>query len=1289
MLNLLDRIFKDGGMQNLIVTKNGTNVIASIASVGGITHEVSLNEKVRYEIWQWIDAICFSDSKSQNLRQFSEALSDAQNEGSNVSMTLISRTVRMLLLLDKIGGIPNTGTVNSDFQIPVYVPDEISNNEELQRLITNIKSTFLSSSFLGNKKISLLLIIVLAIAESQCEFACPVLWEAYSAARARNELEKRWNLPNTDENFKNIAMTVIDIVCLFIRFQSAPGQQRRATGNNDYMNQCEKIADEIRKRDFSGLEYNKLIDCMLLIGIIEDARNSDIRDKQEWENTKIGNVDITLGTFRPLGLKPTVHSMMNLNGESNPNTWCFSDWLKDPNPVKNEDDASDEYGDLSDFKDLFIKSLESGPDKFKFVGNDEDNSKFLKKYVAYSFGRSQFVDLKNVLRSFAHKAIHSTDFAIEFSRSFVLQNIAIPPWMADGEVEYVLEISLTDEIQAENLVFPQDRTPIVPKPPETTTDAGGLFLFLFGRAKEQFGTAEYAIQAKQDFYMPVPLMKRMLDAVYRLRPSSCLTICMRFDNIINENIHIPRDIDKRLVGKAMRSDPDIDKMITLAPRFIAKYIHGFVLNRAMSMGFESCDIGIGDLQDIDKIAQDHEITMDKAVNQVCEETREKMFRGCQPDCAVQEAITGDSIQKVKWGELLQKVNQEEYLDKILGDYLMKYNTKREAVEKRPLSDTRGLVEIGVEQIQERVNEFLQDLKMENRLFLGIDIGGTMIKFRFFEMQKGSFICLRKNEEQFAFRILTTLPGSDQEDSAGFTRRIVQAIRDNINAVAGLADRVKETNSVAAVGITWPGAVRDNRIFGYSGILRHFKVPDVDNPGAYRTLAVKNTGDLKVQDYWRFSVVEDFREAWYKSFNYKPSVTLINDGDAEATGVTIKRTDISPPSVAIIKLGTGTAGAVFDKGKQTPGLKEWGKVMLDVGAMPTAEKYPSGVANLYLSKRTMPSIGKNKKHMFNRGTDADSAEMGLSLEVNVNLPKYKKQLAPLVMECGLNHYGTKDSMKGIGVEALREVLDNGIAANPIVFDEIQRDLGGLGNKVQEKLKVNVEGFWGKHRLMRLLDCSGDDVETMTTTAFKTKFEEFKQKSTEAAEQMGIFIGDFIVLLHDLYGLENYILSGGVLSGQTGTIAFKYVVKRLNKYFHVGKKQKGTKRDKKRFECKVKSPMESSISKNLIILLQGKLPKIGDYGTLGAAAFAAGQLLWEKRVEGIAKIKRSISKLQPNQRIEVEIDKIVFNKKVTFKLAEYALKGKDVNDYLLTKGPELGVFKNYEIDGNVIYMRWLVR
>jgi hypothetical protein len=566
------------------------------------------------------------------------------------------------------------------------------------------------------------------------------------------------------------------------------------------------------------------------------------------------------------------------------------------------------------------------------------------------------------------------------------------------------------------------------------------------------------------------------------------------------------------------------------------------------------------------------------------------------------------------------------------------------------------------------------------VFLGVDIGGTLTKFQLYELclDRGDFV--EKGEN---FKILTTpkkkdsqAQGSKVEDSAAdFASRLVKTIAANL-----APNRIGPQN-IVAIGLSWPGPVRANQVAGTSGIFRNF--PPLS------TIIDQN----RREDVHRLDIVGAVRKAW-SPLCATTSIALLNDGDADGTGVLHalaawqdgQEAGEETPRVAVVKLGTGTAGALFRGGRLEPGLNEWGKLVLDLGAA-RDRGFPRGLANGYLSSKTLPGlvrrrIGRRRTALLDVA-DLDSLELGLLLEAGaagLHGRSFRGKAFRRLRDqaCGIKEFAGRGAPEGVDAEVIRRVLERGAAAEPELFPTLELYVGLLGMEARKELQKKVE-LYGKVRLARLLQLQGEDFRQIGKgwPRIRKALQQAYEVACECAADLGIYLGDFIVLLHDLAEVRTVIVGGGVLSGRTGELVRGQAADRVRLYG---------------LRCELDGPV-LRLARRDEPGPAAATPSRGrrrspDTGTLGAAVHAASEFLFERKQEGMREIKAELMGLQGNQSLTLLADRVLCDQREPLPLSQYALSREDVEDFLRQYGADLGFRRSTGGDPDrIVYTRWI--
>ncbi|MFZ2411505.1 MAG: hypothetical protein WAW23_08040, partial [Candidatus Methanoperedens sp.] len=867
--------WNDDMLRILVFSSDGKNYSGHFRTeFRDVYDEVDERIKISLEIVRWIEAIGNAENASLQLKDLSPALSDLCTHRIPDAKRAMARTLRMLLFFQALVLARDS---SEDLISRRYLSPDLM--EEASRLLNGCSQLKDALDDILNTRIQvadtqfymyLPLALIVAIAESQCDYFRPALWEAYSAGRAKTELRSKW--PELPSDY-------LDIIILFIRYQSATGQWTRGTGDNTFISKCEDVA----KR--SGLRPAVLRTALKVIAVVEEARNHKLPGYESSEALQIINEGVDRRWGKPTWFVLTDTGCADLvplediafRSEDQLLEYAHQkgieprnlteDLIKELAPVTLErnvvaifDPARIPLNRTSKYTWSFATSLVVPQDDMiafqELVQRREIQDG--RNIVAFSFGRKQTEDLKNVISTYIRKAKVET----EFDKYFYTRLLRVPDCFRPGNAEEVIEVFLNDHLAAEQLLFagvidsdnPTSHGPFGNTATYHTSEhdiersAGELFIHLLKHAKEAFQLEKDTLTESKDrrLYMPTPLLKRIIEVVYRLRPNRCLSIPITFDAQHDEQhdeqhqeiVHIPQGLCKE----------DHKTEIEL----IANYLHAVVLNRAMSVGFRKCDIGLAQLNFSSSQGNPHE--------------------GKECDHCMTPA---------EWSELIDEFREINGYPVLVEKYLRDYNTERENVEYVPFRASLSLRN-KISDLDERLDNYLTNQgEWERSLFLGIDIGATLTKFQFYQFsgRDGSF-----HDVGSSFRMLTfdqNFKSLENESPRQiferrlreFSDRIVDTVSRNIRMIIDLGiigvHGNNKDSKILAIGISWPGPVRNNRVAGTSKILSTFP-----------PILSDQILDNKIESIMNLDIVNAFKTAWSNaSLGEVPFVTLLNDGNA--------------------------------------------------------------------------------------------------------------------------------------------------------------------------------------------------------------------------------------------------------------------------------------------------------------------------------------------------------------------------------------------------------------------------
>ena len=308
------------------------------------------------------------------------------------------------------------------------------------------------------------------------------------------------------------------------------------------------------------------------------------------------------------------------------------------------------------------------------------------------------------------------------------------------------------------------------------------------------------------------------------------------------------------------------------------------------------------------------------------------------------------------------------------------------------------------------------------LFVGIDIGGTNIKIRFFTCHDSEL-----EEVNGSFFSIKTFGKAGENGSYHSSEDFVKYIADEISRkYNGLGLKSQNQWSNIYVGISFPGPVYDNQLAGISGVVRKLdkKLEDIQPERQILDSHI----DIIQQ---KVKIVEPLKEKLKEAFS-KLKVTynnifvnMTNDGTAEGIGHLhkffeetqssnkINKDNIEFDYIIVLKAGTGTAGAVLKKEKEyfvlEEGPCEFGKLVVNIMKNPRsfeindcdkifsyilgkgAGEWPG--INRYISQSGLNNLLKvlNNEEMFGKMKNLTSEEIGKMIELTgVKTSPYQRQ-----------------------------------------------------------------------------------------------------------------------------------------------------------------------------------------------------------------------------------------------------------------------------------------------------------
>lgn len=629
-------------------------------------------------------------------------------------------------------------------------------------------------------------------------------------------------------------------------------------------------------------------------------------------------------------------------------------------------------------------------------------------------------------------------------------------------------------------------------------------------------------------------------------------------------------------------------------------------------------------------------------------------------------ILGDNITKRGFSSqelaenLLAKARKLGYFD-AYGNYLQNYYAQI-------LDITSSFESLATD-------SFTKD-DMSYGKFLGIDIGGTDIKACIFDKFQ-SLQSMLTHSKTFS----TFDPGKAQISLEDFCDRIISEI------TSYLEGQNFDWKEIDGIGISWPGAIRNSRIVGFSKVLNKIKIPGQTDktfcPGS------------SPQDIQSTDIVDTFKRVLQKHSGISTNRVIVmeNDGNAEAYGnycILEKGGTLKPGGKVIIKLGTSLAGGhVNSFGAVSPHVTEFGKITLNFAGKSDNKFYLTNATREYVSSigvRNLSRAFRFKDELlfgtlsdYNaseecRNTRIEANELGELLQFwklvdkdKLENNRFLKELAIYdnargaaryeelldVLTGKLNNYNSNsnDDFDNLlneyickrGYEQCAKKSGKSPSAikdmciNPIRFPKEDTKFKSLGINSSDALSAYCRqlGLNRTYLIYKGRELKTDEIQKKSSISPDIHLLAPKILGTVALfSQTGLHIANLIVLLYNIYKKKNMkevILAGGVLTGLTGTLVKQQAVLFLSKYydkvFGVGK----------------------NLEEDSIKLSQADTPAL--IGPLGAAMVANRT----HKMNGLMQMQKSIDSVTGSRRRGEKISlKIIKDSVKTSRVTDVAIK-----------------------------------
>ncbi|ESQ15907.1 MAG TPA: hypothetical protein DDY14_11270 [Chromatiaceae bacterium] len=1280
-------------------------------------YSCSLDEKIQLEIAKWIGALQRANKFNfESLGHISPALKSVCQSGEQGEVrSLVARTLRMVQLYEALI-LGNDCSPDNPYG-PAAV-EALAKQPSVRATVESVRNARHSLDSAWN--VSLALAVLVALAESQCEYLQPFTWEAYSAGRARDELLRVWPAGDSIE-------AVINAIAVFIRCQSAVGQAIRGTASPAFIERFACGADSSPRR-WIAFDADQRVDALQLMAVVEEARNH-----RAPENKDLGSE--AKGVLNSGVSREWVHADFMERAA------LYTNFVRDGSACDGPLLYQYMRGKYVAENEAEIETLNKKIEALKnTLSATTGTNKPIANCQVVSFGRDQ---VERPLRGLMREVLlrwpeNGSDEEQQryFERYFRRPDaIGIPDNYSaarkEGEQldsDRTLRVLMKDALAAEQILFPGTNPGALINNFESSEwsdvpSAADLFQHLLDRAKAvleptlepRYGFWDYPNDGRAA-YVPFPLVRRISNIVFRLRGHLCFSIPIAVDGGLPDWIRIPADV------KAAASELQL---------ILANFVLASILNRAMAKGIDHAEVDLKGL----------------------------VLHKCGIDAKSDDIRADSDIMKPdEWRKTIRNLYRTGGYWQLLGPYMRNYNTHRDIVRFLgvPSDDSddsddssaalprSGNVVVGSSLIRS-IADHLRTKQGTKMLLVGVDIGGTLTKIQLFLFRSSHANGPSRIEPASdVFRMQTEDPEARMEEgkeqtlgtplakgTERFAERLVREVLNEWRENDELQKKLCDSQLQIVIGLTWPGPIRNGHIAGISRPLNLLYWPVIpDPPGKV---------NYTIDDLFGVDIPKAVSDAWRKVFakipmlqsgKGSPFVSVLNDGDGEAVGTIMegagnedkRTTDVEQDAVlAVIKLGTGLAGGSLKWMKQgfvlQTGPFEWGKLLLDVGAPPKKE-FPQGVAAEYLSTRSLSRLATRlgeEKGSFQEEAP-DSGEIGRigGLLDKINNAKNNgycmddvalviNDYQDLIWECGARQAGlSRPWGVPVSVDVVRLLLEKKLKKGAKLFRAVQLALRIYPEKdLLDQVRTEIDAL-GRTRLDRLLKWPLDrqncpelpEVSGMPNIAKALYdipcFQGAGEVALDCIRALGAYLGDFCVLLHDQLEVNQVILSGGVLSDRTGEIAIDEARKRVRLY-----------------GLSLGTPMDSGALPLTVISGENDDPDVGgqparrknsaaDRGTLGAASFAAAAFIEDLKATGRQLLTACLLPLGAARRVEIrkgsdsEVSVLVDGKRLErdnkpIDFSAFALTEQDLIDFMKEQAVE---WDYYQV-GETTFVRWIKR
>jgi len=446
---------------------------------------------------------------------------------------------------------------------------------------------------------------------------------------------------------------------------------------------------------------------------------------------------------------------------------------------------------------------------------------------------------------------------------------------------------------------------------------------------------------------------------------------------------------------------------------------------------------------------------------------------------------------------------------------------------------------------------IEEITNEAIFSIGIDIGGTSIKYR---------LCDRKYDSKETYKTSTRKDPTNKNEKYNNIKEFAERLNEGINALLKRYNKKNDNHlkidAIDVIGISWPGAIREQKIAGASGILGYFQEDVASN-------YIRKNAVEKIR---KIDLISDLKGVLGKD-GKNITIGICNDGYAEALGrIFLKDSPYRNNKWAILKFGTGTAGSIITDGKINDGITEFGKLVINMYLKKHDEEQyqinishklltekepkqstPKGLVNDYCSQKLLPNIFRDIMGLPET-YNITSFEIGTLAEFLLD-QNNNKSIDTLIKNIGIDSFYSEKLEHIIDKKDLVECFLTGENIDYEIYEKMINALKPQKiEPISEVVKsiTNICNERGLDRLFYILlkikNASNTSINLSKEFKRRTVIDEWLENENQKFiveifeaiyDKAGSILADVIMLIREYYKFNGVIICGGVIQDNIPT------------------------------------------------------------------------------------------------------------------------------------------------------------